>query len=125
MTTTTTTTLPIAIGFDTLDQLCQSMAGRTYAAARIISEERHDYPDAVQFLALVGAATYHDSSHPECYAIEFSDDSLLIRSNASDEVWAAWTDYLEQENCRAWLDENRPEWRDAPLHDALVALLSA
>ncbi len=81
-------------GFDTLDQLAQTDAGRVYLLARCMPE-RETYQRAVDFLRLIPEQVETcDPPRLDCYAWLFADQSVLIVSTADDEVWADEADYL-------------------------------
>jgi len=83
----------------TLETLMQSKAGRVYMAARIVPTERETYSHAIDYVLGFGEAPEIAQTcnppHPECYAYMFDDNSVLVVSNADDEVWTSETDYME------------------------------
>jgi len=96
-TTSTYTYLDLPTGFGSAAQLCESMAGLTYALARTLPQERRGYQEVIDFLNLrdEDAASIYSGVHPECWAAVWPDDSMLIRSNADDEVWRSISDYVD------------------------------
>lgn len=77
-------------GWSTPMQLIAVEAGRAYALdrwARGLSEPE-DYP------AVVARYEMCEPPHAECYVLTYADGSAYIRSNAIDEVWESFDDYL-------------------------------
>jgi len=93
--TTTLTPADLAAGFETPAQMLEFEAGLTYALDRWAQglADPSDYPDSV--------ARYESCQppHPECYVLVFADGSAYVRSNARDEVWADFGDYLSHVDC--------------------------
>lgn len=82
----------------TLNTLMQSKAGRVYLAARTVPIERHTWQSAIDYVVpgdFPEMAWTSNPPHPECFAFMFDDGSLLVVSNADDEVWTNESDYLD------------------------------
>lgn len=84
----------------TLDTLSQSIAGRVYIIANMAAET---YTRAEDFMLGMQTPEHVETTpnrHIECYARLYSDGSLLVVSNADNEVWDDEADYLSHYDLR-------------------------
>lgn len=71
-------------GWDSIEHMSIIGAGLMWLADRGLALDSIPEPTRYEF----------EPAHPECYVLAYPDDSAYVRSNADDEVWDQFSDYL-------------------------------
>lgn len=88
------TNITLPAGFRTTSDLWRVLAGHAYIAdyaARYGDISPKPEPTAHYDIEMVGGGT-----HPECYIDVYADGSAYIHSNAENEIWESFANYLSE-----------------------------